>query len=243
MEKSFDTAPFFVGGSGMFVQYHDILKPTYLYSVFRMIITKENYGLPTSIIEDFSILSLLEWYKNRRYKNPLQQLDWKHQIPKEDMDNLLSMILQDTSIYRLAPTLNFGRMIQVYISQHMVFPWIIYSEEYEEGIEKDCKNIFNGIKYKYVYGPLKEAIMKCDQNYTYIFSDIELLNLAAEILHGTYSILLLARDYRYNYIDNFKTMKYDLQEVATKHPFLRIETITAMDVGLMQDSFDNVLIR
>lgn len=227
----------------MFVQYHDILKPTYLYAVFRMIITKENYGLPTNIIENFSILSLLEWYQNRRYKNPLQQLDWKHQIPEETLNAVLKDILKDHSVYHLAPMLNFGRMIQVYKLQHMIFPWVIYSEEYEEGIEKDCKNIFNGIKYKYVHGPLKEAIMKCDQNYTYIFSDIELLNLASTVLHGTYSHLLLSRDYRYNYVDSFKNMKYNLKKMMSSHPFLRIETITAMDISLMEDSFNNVIIR
>lgn len=227
----------------MFIQYHDVLKPAYLYAVFRMVITKETYGLPVDIIENFSILSLLEWYKGRRYKNPLKQLDWMHKIPPEELDALLQNILKDESIYRLSPLLNFGRMIQVYKSQHMTFPWIVYSEEYEEGIAKDCKNIFSGIKYKYVHGSLKEALSKCDQNYTYIFSDIELLNLASTILHGTYSHLLLARDYRYNYVDGFRTMKYDLRTMMSSHPFLRIETITAMDVDLMEDSFNNVIVR
>lgn len=242
-DQPFDSAPFFAGGAGMFVEFHDIVKPVYMYAVMKMIITKESYGLPTDIIKEFSIASLLEWYHNRRYRNPLKQLDWMHKIPENDLDNLMKEILKDESIYTLAPDLNICRMVSVYRMQHMVFPWFIYSEEYEPGIEKVCKKTFAGIKYTYLHGDLKQAISKCDQNYTYIFSDIEKVKMGSEILHGTCSHLLIARDYRYNLASDYKTMKYDLGELAMKHPFLRIDTITAMDNGLMQHSFDNIIVN
>ena len=70
--RIFDTNIFFSGGAGMFIQYHDIIKPVYLYTIVKMIITKESFGLPIDIIKDFSIISIIEWYINRRFKNPIK---------------------------------------------------------------------------------------------------------------------------------------------------------------------------
>ena len=240
-DQPFDSGPFFAGGAGMFVEFHDIIKPAYLYAVIKMIITGDNYGLPTNIIKDFSILSLLEWYQNRRYRNPIKQLDWMNKIPEEQLNELLKEIMKDETIYTLAPTLTIGRIIDVYHMQHMIFPWYVYSEEYEPGIEKACDEIFQSIKYNYIYGDLHNAIAKCDQNYTYIFSDIEKVKIISEILHGTCNHILVARDYRYNYKNAFKTMKYDLGDLSTKHPFLRIDSTMAIDLSYMENSFDNII--
>ena len=241
MDKPFETNAFFVGGAGMFVEFHDIVKPVYLYAVMDMLISNISYGLPIEMLRDFSIASILEWYKYRRYRNPLQQLDWQHKLPKEKLDEVMNAILTDTSVYTLAPSLNIGLFLDVYRSQHMTFPWFIYSEEYEDGIKESCDILFGSIPHKYVHGDLRNAIKKCDQNYTYIFSDIEKIEPVSEILHGTFSNILVASDYRYNYKDNFRTMKYNLQEVMSKHPFVRIATTTAMDLDAMGNSFDNLI--
>ena len=59
-------------------------------------------------------------------------------------------------------------------------------------------------------------------------------------MSGTYSHILVARDYRYNFKDNFKTMKYDLNDIMKKHQLLRLGTTTAMDIDLMEGKFDNI---
>ena len=128
-DKPFETAPFFSGGAGFFVEFHDIIKPVYLYAIVKIMLDESHFGLPVDIIKDYSVLSLLEWYKMRRYRNPLKQLDWANKIPTEDLDNLMKELLKDQSLYKLAPPLNIDRMIGVYRAQHMVFPWYIYSEE------------------------------------------------------------------------------------------------------------------
>jgi len=238
---TFDTKVFFVGGAGMFLQYHDIVKPAYLYTVIKMILTEKTYGLPVDIIKDFSITSIIEWYKNRRYINPLKQLDWAHQIDPKELDKLLfDLMKDDESIYTLSPMLNVDRMFYVYRQQHMNFPVYVYSEHEEPFIKKDCQNIFQGINCQYLHGDLRKAIEKCDNNFTYIFSDIELAKEASEILTGTYSHVLVASDYRYNYIDNLKTFKYDLPDLMTRHPFIRLGTTTAMDMNFLKDAFENI---
>ena len=123
----------------------------------------------------------------------------------------------------------------------MQFPVYIYSEEEEPYIRDDCRTIFGSINHKYVFGPLKEAINKCDQNFTYIFSDIELVKKATEILAGTCSHIIMARDYRYNYIGNYEKEKYDLGKLTTDGlPFIRIGTTEAVDVNDLVLSFTRI---
>ncbi len=241
MNKKLDTNDFFVGGAGMFIQYHDIIRPVYLYAVIKMIITNQTFGVPTKLIENFSIASIVEWYKNRRYINPLKQLDIKGKTDDKVLNDLLNKILKDDqSIYELAPTLNIERIFDVYKTQHFSFPIYVYTETYEKGAENDINTLLSGITHHYVYGDMNECVKNCKHNFTYIFSDVELAKTAAEILNGTYSHILVASDYRYNFKDNFKTMKYDLMDLMRKHPFLRFGTTTAMTMELMEGKFDNV---
>ena len=239
--RQFDTNVFFSGGAGMFIQYHDIIKPAYLYALLQMIITKESFGLPVDIIKDFSFLSIVEWYINRRFKNPLQCLDFNHIIDSNELDNLLQYILlNDNSIYKYSPALNVKRMLSGYRKQHMSFPIYVYSENEEPYIKEDCKSIFGGIPFKYLHGDLKTAIQSCDQNFTYIFSDIELVKESSDILIGTCSHILLAREYRYNYIDNHKTFKYDINSLAATHPFIRVGLTNSIDIKSLINSFTNL---
>lgn len=240
-QSQFNTNAFFAGGGGMFVEFHDVIKPVYFYAIIDMLMGGKTFGLPIEILQDFSIGALLEWYKFRQFRNPIQQLDWKHTIDQETADKIMDVILQDETIYQLAPPLNIDRFLDVYRAQFMNFPWFVYSEKEEPAIKVACDQIFQSIQYKYVYGDLRQCIAKCDQNFTYIFSDIDKVKNAAELLHGTYSHLLLVSDYRYNYTDNFTTLKYNLQDLMGKHPFIRLGTTTAMDIDLMENAFDNII--
>lgn len=238
--RPFDTNIFFSGGAGMFIQYHDIVKPAYLYSIIQMILTNESFGLPINIIRNFSIRSIIEWYINRRYKNPLRCLDYNHCIDPNELDELLQHLLKsDPSIYKYSPGLNIQRMMQVYKFQHMSFPIYVYSENEEPYIQEDCRSVFGGIPVKYLHGDLRTAIMSCDQNFTYIFSDIELVKNAADILIGTCSHILLANEYRYNYNEN-RILKYNLKDLMDTHPFIRISLTNSIDYKSMANSLANL---
>lgn len=240
-EKTFDTNIFFSGGAGMFIQYHDVVKPIYLYAIYKMLITNESFGLPINILKSMSVFSLAEWYFNRRYINPFKCLDYNNYLDDDQINGmLLGYLLHDKSIYNISPALNIQKMLKVYNTQHMTFPIYIYSEFEEPSILEDCKNVFSGINVRYVHGNLKDAISKCDQNFTYIFSDIELVKNAAEILIGTCSHILLTSDYRYNYIGNREKFKYDLKELMEAYPFIRIGTTQAADVVELASSFKKI---
>lgn len=216
----------------MFLQYHDIIKPAYLYAVLQMLITGNDYGFPIHILKGFSVLSIIEWYINRRYQNPLRCLDYQNTCDPKDLDELMLRILRkDPSIYKYSPILNIERMFHVYRKQHMRFPVYVYTQEEEPYVQKDCEKLFSGIDFKYLHGDLKIALDKCDQNFTYIFSDIEMVKNAVELLTGTCSHVLLAEDYRYNYFGNFKRFKTDLRSLMFSHPIIRLGTTRACDLN------------
>jgi len=236
--KPFDTNSFFVGGAGLFLQYYDIVKPVYLYAVMSLIFG-DSHGLPVEIIRNMTLPQLFEWYKQRRAINPLYSLDYMHIIPEEELDKLLDEILTDESIYRVTPLLNISRLLEVYQYQHMIFPIFVYSETESPYIRHDVDRIFAGMPHHYVFGDLTLATKKCRENFTYILSDMELMNSIAEVLHGTYSHILLAEDYRYNYPGGIP--KYDLMEMMASHPYIRTGTTQVMDVEVIGSKFSNIL--
>lgn len=237
--QPFDTSNMFVGGKGLFIQYQDIIKPVKLYAVCKMMIQDISFGLPLHMIRDMTVYSLIEWYMKRRYKNPLQCLDFKQKATQEQLDHLLQKLLKDPSVYKLSPLLNTAKLLVVYTKQHMNIPVYIYNEQEDPHMEKDMQSSFSSINFHFLYGDLKEAVQSCDENFTYILSDIELLKNLTDLLLGTYSHVLLAEDYRYNY--EGRKFKYDLLDIQLHTPFLRIGTIQAVDLNGLLKSFGRIL--
>ena len=242
--KPFNTGLLFSGGGGMFIEYYDIVKPIYLYAIIKMIIMNNNFGLPLNIISSMSLYSLLEWYTRRKEINPLHSLDYKKLAKPEDLDNLLNEILKDDSIYKLCPALNIEKLLSSYKKQHMSFPVYVYNPEDNPIIKKDCEQVLYNTPVKFLHGDLEEVIKQnCDQNFTYIFSNIENVQKVAKFLSGSFSHILLAKDYRYNFKDYYKTYKYNLQELANKYPFARIGLTNAIDFEDLYIALKNLLIR
>ena len=236
-DEPFDTDKLFVGGAGLFLQYFDVVKPIYLYAVMSLVFG-DNHGLPVDIIRNMTLSQLFEWYKQRRYINPLYSLDYMGVVSNDDLDSLLRSLLQDESLYRVTPLLNISVFIDIYHKQRMTFPFYIYTEENNPFIKSDTDRIFGSIPHYYVYGDIAEATKKCRTNFTYIFSDVELLNKFAEVLNGTYSHILLAEDYRYNSFAGIP--RYDLKQIMAKHPFIRTGTTQAMSINVIGGSFQNI---
>jgi len=220
----------FSGGAGFFVQYHDVVKSVYLTAIFKLIINPTLVDLPTHSLRHLSTISLLEWYLQRRYFNPLQSLDFQRKYRENELSDLLLYILQkDSSLYRLSPPLLIQRLLAPYTKQYMTFPLYIYTREEEPYVKTDCELTFPGLPIHYLYGDLKSALLQCQQNFTYMIADIELYKELVYHLDGTCSHLLLASDYRYNYLPKSKSFKYNLNRLMSDHPFVRLETNTVTD--------------
>ena len=234
--KPFDTRKMFSGGAGLFIQFQDVVTPIYLFAIIKLIITDTSLGLPLNIINNMSILSLAEWYIKRSNINPIQELDYEHQLSSQEANLLLYKILEDRSIYDHSPVFNVGLMLDVYKYKKMNIPIYIYSEYQDPYIEYYCRNHFPDISIKYLYTDIQSAIKQCNDNFTYIFSNIEFFKQACELLKGTYANILLSQEYKYNYIDNCITTKYPLEELMFNNPFILTGTTPVINVKTLANS-------
>ena len=220
LPKPFDTSKTFSGGAGIFIQFEDAVTPIYLFAIIKLIITDVSFGIPIHLIKDMSILSLADWYIKRSYINPIEQLDYEHQLSSEQAQELLYKILKDKSIYDYSPLMNIGPILEVYKHYKMSIPVYIYSHNNDPNMEYYCQTHFSNLKLIYLYGELKDNIKKCVDNCTYIFSDINLLKQACELLKGSFANILLAGEYKYNYFGNCVLPKYNILELMNNNPFV-----------------------
>lgn len=221
--NTFNTSRLFAGGSGIVIEYHDAIKPVYLFALISIILNKKDYNLPIALIENFSFPSILEWYVNRPYYNPLKYLDYKHIGSDEDLDKLLLTILNDdTSVYKYTPHLNMVKILYGYSIKGMNVPIYFYSEYKEKGIEEDINNNFKELNIKYIYGPPSKICEIEAQNFSYIFSNIQ--HAEEFIKHHDpqkLSVITIANDFRYNYIKGGKGLN-DYRDLYTKINYMQM---------------------
>jgi hypothetical protein len=225
-----ETKKWFSGGGGFFIQYFDIIKPVYLTLINKLLMMKAQVPFALDMLSGWSQPSLSEWYLHRKHINPFIDLDVNDLVPKETLDSLLKQMLhEDPSLFELSPRMKFHEMMKMCTPLRLHFQLYVYSEEYFEGIDKDVKDTFSFLSPVYLHGDLDKALRKVDQNFTYIFSDIEMARNAAELLSGKMSHILISNDHRYNYTDNFETLKHQPEELMMKYPVCRVERFLGVD--------------
>lgn len=241
MQNTFNASKTFFGGSALIIQYHDVLKPVYLTAIIKMMINKDlQFGLPFEIIKSFSLLSLIEWYKGRSFINPLKLLDPNHKATDEQLQQMLNIVLKDHSVYKLSPLLDTIRLIIASEQNKLNVPLYIYSEQFEEGIDKDL--YYMQMNCKYIHEPIKTLIDKSPPNATYIFSNIDLLKESLELINPKKSAnFILASDYKYNFLNN--QYKYNFSDILSKlfKPFIKINNINIFNNLRVLNDYRNLL--
>lgn len=227
-ENSFNTDSLFVGGAGMFVEYHDIIRLVDLFVVVRMMLTEESFGLPVHILKGMGVAPMTEWYLKRPNQNPFTALDYNHILDIHELDQLRSQILDsDPSIYQYAPYTNFYKMLQLMRDQQIGIPVYVWTPTPEVNIQQDLATM--PIHPTYVSGSLESALSKTGNNFTYIFSDISHAKVAADIINDRYAHILIPTEFRYNYQDHMKTLKYTIQKLNIR--FSQIPMINYKEIG------------
>jgi len=242
--KPFDTSKF-TGGAGLVIQFEDVVTPVYLFAIIKLILTNETFGIPIHLIKDMSILSIAEWYIKRNNQNPILDLDYKHQLSKNQADTLLYNILKDKSIYDFSLPMNIKLLFEIYEYKKMNFPIYIYSQFNDPNIEYYCLKHFPSTKIKIIdtIDIIKAIDSLSSDNYTFILSDIELFKKAVEYLHGYHAHVLLAEEYKYNYIDNCRTPKYDITELMMNNPFVLTSLTSVLNPKALANSLQILNMR
>lgn len=200
----------FYNSQCLFVEYNDVLKCPW----FTLLCTiKENDSVQEifnlSEIQDLDEIELFEWYINRKHRNIYENFPiWTDHV-KITMDNFYENFLKEQMgfsdfFYKTDTTLNFNTTLKTVLEmKDLVKKVVIYSEYDNPHIREDIR-----VNYKnctFVSGDFKEAVTSIPNDSTFVFSDINKLNLLAEMKKLDYSSVIICDGYRYNSLPNDKT--------------------------------------
>lgn len=216
----------FYNSQCLFIEYHDVISIPW----FSMLeITKKNQNFMKIFkmeeILNYSTLDLLEWYIYRKHRNVFKSIGTREEFEDVD-DSFFNEFLQNCmnsskDIYKINTKLNFLNSLQILLDEPgLVKKVIIYSENNEPGIEYMIKNIYFKNKYskiQYMYGNFNDMISLIPRDSTYVFSDIEKVNVLKDNDKLALSSVLIANGFRYNYeLNNNKKLKVDIDKLLTK---------------------------
>lgn len=210
------------GTTALMVEYDDVIRAPML-EVIKAIRKSKNLWeiLNLNEIEYLYDEGVLEWYRQRKNRNPFLDLPHGDDIDDEFLNELMSKYLNSTMLYTTnGRELEFVSCIRYIASQHFKMKCYVYNEYGNKFIRHDLKVLFPEISFEIRTGSFKEAISDLPRDTTYAISDINKLQVLADTNHLAFSGVMLADGYRYNYNEEQQgNLKVDPDELKDKHPF------------------------
>jgi hypothetical protein len=210
------------------IEYHDVLSMPW-FTILSFIKDKNSYNTLFNMkdISDYDLTGLLEWYIYRKHRNIFKSigvLDTSNTLSDEEYDDILDKTMTiSEDVYRIPTNLKFLSTLRILLTDSsMIGQVIIYSEKNEPMIEKSLNMYFSkyGTKIKYMHGKFEDLLKIIPQDSTYVFSDIEKVNILDKENKLNMSCVLIANGLRYNYLLNdATTLKVDLKKLSQKNIF------------------------
>ena len=174
-------------------------------------------------LDDFG---LMEWYLNRKHRNPLYDLCYfdvdgslsEDQIKfVSELDDMLEEALQNPSIYDIDLTTNAVPMLQHILTAEFVPRIIVYHPVENQYIKESIEELF-GKKAELKTGDLEDVLKDVPDDSLYFFSNAETIPILADIGKLDYSAILVAQDYSYNWVSD-NDFVVDFDELGKGHVF------------------------
>lgn len=226
----------FYNSQCLFVEYHDVLKCPW----FSLLCTVKNNEcihqlFDLSEIEDLDEMELFEWYINRKYRNIYQNFPIQKDRISIPLDIFYDEFLTEQMgfsdfFYQTDTTLNFNTTLSVVSEMKDLIKKIIIYSEYENEFLKE--DVYKNYKHaEFVSGNFSDVIKNVPNDSTFVFSDINKINLLAENKKLDYSSILVCDGYRYNYtLTDKKKLLVDIELLKKRFTF-------------KLDFFDNIYIH
>ena len=169
---------------------------------------------------------LMEWYLNRRHRNPLYDLcyfDVDGELTDEqiefvsELDDMLEEALHNKYIYEVNLTTNAVPILQHILTAEFVPSIVVYHPVENEYIKEDIQEMF-GNKAELRTGDIEEVLKDIPEDSMYIFSDAENISVLEDLDKLDYSAILAVQDYFYNWASDDKFL-VDFDELQKDHIF------------------------
>jgi hypothetical protein len=213
----------FYNSQCLFVEYHDVIKmPMFV----LLVALKDNDNIEnifdTTEIKMLDTPSLFEWYINRRHINFFKDLPIRipvEKIPEGFHDDLLRNYLHATDeFFTINSELSFADVIRLAVAQEkLIKRVVIYDKDDNPFIRSDITRLY-GKKAEFVCGDFRSVIAKIPNDSTFVFSDINKINILAETGKLKCASVLIPNGYRYNMIDK-DNYKVDFGKLSKEYVF------------------------
>lgn len=215
----------FSGTHAIVIEYDDIIRSPML---TVMEANKHNHKLSELIdmrpLKFVYKYGMLEWYLNRRRRNPLQELapaDPNYSVDDNTAYEVMKTFIQSDSHYvSESRPLVFFEPLKVIITQKFNMEYFVYNEYSNPFVADDMAVSFPGVSFKVLTGPFVEAIADIPPDATWVLSDITKLNDLDKAGKLNFANIMVASDYRYNFTAEDRTNPIvDVEELRNKAVF------------------------
>ena len=213
----------FYNSQCLFVEYNDVIKmPQFV----LLLILKDNESMKQvfdmSEFDSLSLPELYEWYINRHNINFLKDLPLiipEETLPESFFDETLQGLLtQSDEIYSKDAELSFANVLRLVVAQEkLVKKIIVYNKEDNEYIRNDLLEMY-GERVQFMHGNFRDVLDLIPDDSTYVFSDINKINILADMNRLNCSSVIVAAGFRYNQIDS-DSYKVNFKELESKFVF------------------------
>lgn len=214
----------------LFIEYDDIIKSIpfaimEVVSVYPRLIEKV---CDAAVFEGFTINSLYEFYVNRKEQNIFKRFlkDEYKSFDDSKIDELyipfLDILKTTPSILKSLPELNFSMVLHDLFKltdyNKLAKKILIWTPIYHD-IYKDSINELFGNKVSYVHGNLEDVLKDQPTDSTYVFSNINNMNIIDKMDRISMSSFIVPYEYEYNFVmkDEERVSKVDISELSSKH--------------------------
>ena len=211
----------FLNSKSIFVEYVDLIKPTY-YPLIQFMSKKETddtiYDL--SKIHGLNNEELGDWYVGRKHQNPLLDLvkeDMRDLYPSKVMDELLDTQIKEVpELIKMSPIFNMGQcLLKLFESDnYLVNKFYIWYPFNNMEVFNDINTTLEPImKYgEILTGNIVDALNNVPEDSTYVFSDVTNVLALQSIGKLPYSSIIIPQEYGYNaeeghYIIDFEELR------------------------------------
>lgn len=232
------TNPFTLRDEFILMEYKDIIKCP---SVGILQLIKKEYMNDMNDLIDTRKLDRMDFKNIQRYciERPCKNILDYIKITDFNTDDIYNALYKScNNLYKDLPLMVMGEAVFVLASQKFTKKIYIFSEEYDEKIEKDIKNVFHDQKkVYYVAGSLENILNQVEKPTSYMFSNIDNVQKVLDLNKQEYSEILVAQ-YGYNYMvkNGIIRIKGEYEELMpTKH--FKIASFTPLK---MDNSYYNM---
>jgi len=213
----------FYNSECLFVEYNDVLSIPWFFLLLQIRNDKTmNEVFDMELIKNYNIEEMVEWYIYRKHRNILKNIPLKDPnfFNGANLDFVLNELMDLTPyFYGDFFDLNFVVTLQnAIIHKNIIHKIVVYSEYTNDYIEDSVKRNYPTVSF--VSGDFVEVVANVPNNSTFVFSDINKINILAKMDKLRYSSILVVDGYRYNYTKEDKNkIKIDIEGLMKDHIF------------------------